>query len=154
MATENQGALVDTDTADRVTFDINPDSIQDDKSNELAEVGIPGMSHPRLQFTNGGTRTLAFTLFLHYGATADVPKAIKMLQSWLYPEYENGRLKKAPSKLLLIFGNTWPDEQWLLRSCNVNRQRFDKELNCIFAEVSLELAEYIDKSRSAGDVRE
>ena len=154
MTTENKGALVDTDNADRVTFDINPESIQDDKSNELAEVAIPGMSHPRLQFSNGATRTLSFTLFLHYGATDDVPKAIHMLQSWLYPEYENGRMKKAPSKLLLIFGDTWPDEQWLLRSCSVNRQRFDKELNCTFAEVSLELVEYIDKSISREDVKE
>ena len=64
-----------------------------------------------------------------------------------------GHLKKAPSRLLLVFGDTWPDEQWVMRSCNITRQRFDKELNCIFAEASIELAEYIDQSRDANEVR-
>ena len=151
--TEEQGGLVDTESGIRVMFDFNPDSIQDDKSTEFAEVSIPGMSHPRIQFTNGGARTLSFTLFLHHGATDDVPNAIRTLQSWLYPEYEGERLKKAPSKLLLVFGDTWPDEQWVLSSCEINRKRFDKNLNCIFAEASIELTEYIEKSRSAEELR-
>ena len=151
--TENLGALVDTETAARITFDINPDSFEDNKDNELAEIPIPGMSHPRLQFTNGSTRTVSFTVYLHYGATEDVPKAIKTLQAWLYPEYDGGHLKKAPSKLLLVFGDTWPDEQWIMRTCNITRKRFDKELNCIFAEADIELVEYIQQSRSADEVR-
>ena len=151
--TENLGALVDTESAARITFDINPDSFEDSKSTEFAEVPIPGMSHPRLQFTNGSTRTLSFTVYLHYGATEDVPKAIRTLQAWLYPEYDGGHLKKAPSRLLLVFGDTWPDEQWVMRTCNITRQRFDKELNCTFAEASIELAEYIDQSRDANEVR-
>ena len=151
--TENLGALVDTESAERITFDINPDSFTDSKSNDFAEIPIPGMSHPRLQFTNGSTRTLSFTLYLHYGATDDVPKAIRLLQSWLYPEYDSGHLKKAPSRLLLIFGDTWPDEQWVMQSCNITRKQFDKELNCTFAEVSVELAEYIEQSRDANEVR-
>ena len=151
--TENLGALVDTDTADRITFDLNPDSFEDSKSTEFAEIPIPGMSHPRLQFTNGNTRTLSFKIFLHYGATEDVPKAIRTLQAWLYPEYDGGYLKKAPAKLLLIFGDTWLDERWVMRTCNITRKRFDKELNCIFAEASIEFAEYIDQSRDANEVR-
>ena len=150
---ENSGALVDTESAARITFSINPESFEDSKNTELAEIPIPGMSHPRLQFTNGGTRTISFTLFLHHGATEDVPKAIRLLQSWLYPEYDGGRLKKAPSRLLLIFGDTWPDEQWIMRTCNITRKRFDKELNCNFAEASIELVEYIEQSRDANEVR-
>ena len=152
--TEEQGGLVDTESGARVMFDFNPDSIQDEKSTEFAEVNIPGMSHPRLQFTNGGMRTLSFKIFLHYGATDDVPRAIRMLQSWLYPEYEGERLKKAPSRLLFIFGDTWPDEQWVLRSCNINRRRFDKNLNCILADADIELVEYIEQSRDAEEFRE
>lgn len=151
--TENLGALVDIESASRITFDINPDSFDDSKNTEFAEIPIPGMSHPRLQFTNGSTRTLSFTIYLHYGAADDVPKAIQMLQSWLYPEYDSGHLKKAPSRLLLVFGDTWPDEQWVMKTCNVTRQRFDKELNCTFAEVSIELIEFIEKSRDAQDLR-
>ena len=153
MKTETSGALVDTESADRITFNINPESFEDSKSTELAEIQIPGMSHPRLQFSNGSTRTLSFSVILHYGATKDVPKAIRLLQSWLYPEYDGGHLKKAPAKLLLVFGDTWPDEQWVMRSCNVTRQRFDKELNCSFAEVAIELVEFIEKSRDTNEVR-
>lgn len=151
--TENLGALVDSESAARITFDINPDTFEDTKSNELAEVPIPGMSHPRLQFTNGSSRTLSFTIYLHYGTTSDVPKAIRTLQSWLYPEYDGGHLKRAPSRLLLVFGDTWPDELWVMRTCNITRKQFDKQLNCTFAEASIELTEYIDTSRDANEVR-
>ena len=152
-ATENSGALVDSETADRITFDFNPESFEDNKSTDFAEINIPGMSHPRLQFTNGSSRTLSFSVSLHYGATDDVPKAIRMLQSWLYPEYEGGHLKKPPAKLLLIFGDTWPDELWVMSSCNITRKSFDKELNCTVAEAAIELTEYIDNSRGADEVR-
>lgn len=153
MQTENSGALVDTENADRVTFSINPSSFTDSKSTDFAEIPIPGMSHPRLQFTGGSTRTVSFMLFLHHGVTENVPKAIRSLQAWLYPEYEGGHLKKAPAKLLLIFGDTWPDEQWVMTSCNITRQRFTKELECNFAQADIELTEYIDKSRNSGEVR-
>ncbi len=152
-ATEDSGALVDSETADRITFDLNPETFEDSKSTEFAEIPIPGMSHPRLQFTNGSSRTLSFSISLHYGATDDVPKAIRTLQAWLYPEYEGGHLKKPPAKLLLIFGDTWPDEQWVLRNCEITRDRFDSELNCILAYVNLELVEYIDESIDAKAVR-
>ena len=147
------GALVNTETNDRITFDINPSTVQDNKSNNLAEINIPGMSHPRLQFTNGSSRKLTFTLFLHYGATSDVPKAIKLLQSWLYPEYEDGRLTRAPAKLMFVFGDTWPDEIWILQSCNVERLRFTKDLKCNFAQVEISLIQLIEKSISAKDVK-
>ena len=152
--TERQGALIDTETGFRVTFDFNPDTIEDSKSTNLTEVNIPGMSHPRLQFANGGSRTLNFTIYLHYGATDDVEIAIRNLLSWLYPEYEGEKLKKAPAKLLLVFGDTFPDEQWILRSCNIARQRFDKYLNCILAKADIELVEFIEQSRDASEFRD
>ena len=154
MRTEDWGALIDTESAARITFDINPETFEDSKDTEFSEISIPGMSNPRLQFANGGSRRLSFTLYIHYGVTDDVPAAIKHLQAWLYPIYENGRLKQAPSRLLLLFGDTWPDELWVMSSCNITRKRFDKELNCIFAEASVELAEYIDNSRDANEVRQ
>ena len=152
MRTENQGAIVDIDTGTRVTFDINPESFEDSKETELASIEIPGMSHPSLQYTGGGERILSFSVILHSGATENVPAAIWTLQSWLYAEYLDKRLNRGPSRLLFVFGDTWPDEQWVLTSCNVTRNRFNKELECVFAEVALELKEYIEKSVDAKDV--
>ena len=152
MRTENQGALVDTNTGARVTFDINPESFEDSKETEFASIAIPGMSHPRLQYTGGGERTLSFTIILNHGATENVPSAIRMLQSWLYGNYVNSRLNRGPSKLLFIFGDTWPDEQWVMTSCEVTRNRFNKELECVFAEVAIELKQFIEESVDTKDV--
>ena len=43
-------------------------------------------------------------------------------------------------------------KEWIMRSCNITRQRFDKELNCTFAETDIELVEYIQQSRGADEV--
>lgn len=40
-----------------------------------------------------------------------------------------------------------------MRTCNITRQRFDKELNCTFAEASIELVEYIEQRRDVNEVR-
>ncbi|MDR1977937.1 MAG: hypothetical protein LBQ42_04310 [Synergistaceae bacterium] len=152
--TEELMRIADLDTGARVVFQLNPEFFQDDKTTEFASIGIPGMSHPRIQYTGGGERTLSFSAFLHSGATEDVPAGIRLLQSWLYAEYRSGRLTKAPHRLLVIFGETWSDEQWVLRSCSVLRKRFDKQLSCVFAEVALELVQIIDESVDFGEVGE
>ena len=152
-SSEESGAIAEVETGDRIHFMLNPESFEDSKDTEFAGIEIPGMSHPRLQFTGGGERTLSFSVFLHSGATDDVPTTIKLLQSWQYAEYSNGKFVEAPPKLLIIFGDTWPDEQWLLRSCTVTHNRFDKKLNSIFAEVALEFVQYIDESVSREDIR-
>ena len=151
--TENAGAIVEVETGRRVEFDLNPEPIEDEKETEFASIPIPGMSHPKIQFTGGGERVLSFSVFLHYGATGDVPSAIRQLQAWQYAEYSNGRLTKGPPRLLVVFGSTWPDEPWVIRSCRVTRQRFDKQLNCVYAEAAIELIQFIDESIDAKDVR-
>ena len=61
-------------------------------------------------------------------------------------------MKKAPHRLLIVFGGTWDDEQWVMRFCSVTRKRFDKNLNCILAEVALEFVQYIEESVDFKDV--
>lgn len=64
MPVEDQCELIDTESATRITFDINPETFEDNKDTDFAEIPILGMSHPHLQFTNGNTRTLSFTIIL------------------------------------------------------------------------------------------
>ena len=145
--TEDVAALVNVKTGDRFLFRFNPEPIQDTKENNIAEINIPGMSHPRLQFANGGNRTLSFTAIFHYGNEGEnVPYSISTLLSWLYPEYEGERLTSAPPKLKLVFGDTWQDQIWIMKSCNITRQRFDKTLKCTVAQANIELVEFIEKS--------
>ena len=147
------GSIAEVDSGEQITFDLNPEEFDDSKETNYAAIEIPGMSHPKLQYTGGGERPLSFTAYLHHGATEDVLAAIRQLQSWQYAEYSNGRLNNPPPHLLIVIGDTWPDEQWVLRSCNVKRRRFDKSLNCIYAEVDLEFLQFIDESVDAKDVR-
>lgn len=151
--TENKGAIAEVDTGERIVFTLNPESIEDSKTTDFANIDIPGMSHPRYQYTGGGERGLSFSIFLHSGAGEDVPTALKFLRSWLYAEYSEGKLIEAPKKLLIIFGDSWPDEQWLLKSMRITHNRFDKELNSIYAEVELDFVEYIEESVDMKDVR-
>lgn len=150
---EDRGALVSLDGGARVTFALNPETFTDDKTTELASITIPGMSHPRLQFTGGGERTVSFTVSLHHSVSGNVEQAIHALQSWQYPQYSGGRLAKAPPRLLLIIGDVWPVEEWILRSCSVVRRRFDRRLDTWIADVSIELVEIVDVSADADDVR-
>ncbi|MDR1648924.1 MAG: hypothetical protein LBR71_01575 [Synergistaceae bacterium] len=151
--TEELMRIADLDTGARVVFHLNPEVFQDDKTTEFASIGIPGMSHPRIQYTGGGERTLSFSAFIHSGVTEDVPATIRLLQSWQYAEYQSGRLTKAPHRLLIIFGEAWPDEQWVLRSCSVTRRRFDKQLKCVFAEISVEFVQIVEESVDFKEVR-
>ena len=152
--TEDVAALVNVKSGERFMFHFNPEPIQDSKENNIAEINIPGMSHPRLQFTNGGNRTLSFTAFFHYGVEGkEVPYSVSVLQSWLYPEYDGERMTSAPPKLKLVYGETWQDQKWIMKSCRITRQRFDKELKCILAQADIELIEFVDKSIDMRDVQ-
>lgn len=48
---------------DKISVLFNPTQYSLDKSNQIAEVGIPGLSAPILQFVRGNTRTLSMELF-------------------------------------------------------------------------------------------
>jgi hypothetical protein len=151
--TEELMRIADLDTGERVVFDLNPENFQDDKTTEFASIPIPGMSHPRIQYTGGGERTLSFICYDHSGVNEDVPAGIRLMQSWLYADYQGGRLTRAPHRLLVLFGDTWSDEKWVMRSCSVTRRRFDKQLNCVFVEVAVELLQLIEESVDFKEVR-
>ena len=150
---EESGAIAEVDSGDIIHFKLNPESIEDSKDTEFASMAIPGMSHPRYQFTGGGERTLSFTIYLHKATGEDVPTAIKLLRSWLYADYSEGKLSEPPKKLLIVFGDSWPDEVWLLRSMRITHNKLDKTLNSIYAEAELEFIEYIEQSVSREDVK-
>jgi hypothetical protein len=61
----------------RAKFDVlfNPNQYGIDKSNLIAEAGIPGLEAPILQYVHGNTRTLSMDLFFDtYEERADVRK--------------------------------------------------------------------------------
>jgi hypothetical protein len=150
--TEVSGAIVDLDDGTRLEWGFNPEEFTDEDSTRYAKIYIPGMSHPRIQFTGGGERTLSFVLPLHY-SRSDVPQDMRILRSWKYGEYSGGRLIKAPHRLLVQFGETWMEEKWLLEQCQFQIKRMDKQGKPLFTLASMRLIEYIDTSRGMREVR-
>ncbi|MDR2523404.1 MAG: hypothetical protein LBC93_06875 [Synergistaceae bacterium] len=150
--TEMSGAFIDFDEGGRVDWGCNPEMFSDGGNADFAEHSIPGMSGPKLQFSCGGARLLDFTLRLHYGMEKDVDAAVKLLRSWLYGDYSGGKFIKAPHRILVSFGSSWPNEKWVMRSVNVTSRLYDKNLSCLAADVSVSLQEYIETSRGRKEI--
>lgn len=51
------------DKNDKITFLFNPKEFSVEKNNQFAEVNIPGLSSPIIQFVRGGARTITMDLF-------------------------------------------------------------------------------------------
>lgn len=150
--TEQVGAFIDFETGKRIDWTCNPEVFADSDSAEFKRVSIPGMSGPKHQFSCGGVRSLSFVLRLHYGIDKEVDTAIKTLRAWLYGDYQKGRLKKGPHRILVSFGKNWPNEKWIVMQVDVTGKTYDKELNCIAADVSITLEEFTIKSRGRKEV--
>jgi hypothetical protein len=150
--TEMSGAFIDFEDGKRVDWSCNPEMFSDNDSTDFAEHSIPGMSGPKLQFSSGGTRLLSFTLRLHYAMEANVDAAIKTLRAWLYGDYSGGKLTAAPHHLLVSFGDSWPNEKWVMQNVEVLGRLYDKNLKTLAADVSVTLQEYIETSRGRKEI--
>jgi hypothetical protein len=56
-------AFIKPDGGERIKLLFNPNQYSLDKGNQLAEIGIPGLGAPILQFVRGNARTLSMELF-------------------------------------------------------------------------------------------
>jgi hypothetical protein len=151
--------LIDVENNERVTLTLNPDSVYDSKDVNLASIQVPGMSHPRLQFVGGGERIVQFTAELYYGAydsnTASF-EALRMLQSFVYPEHGGTMLKRAPHRLYIDWGDlyTQNDQQWVLRRIMARSTIFHSEtLAPLATSVDLEFVEYVEESIDFDTIR-
>src|SRR5262249_45152505 len=55
--------IINTQTGERISVMYNPEEYQLDQGNNFAEVGIPGLDAPPLQYVRGRIRTLSMELF-------------------------------------------------------------------------------------------
>lgn len=63
-------------STEEVAVHFNPNQLSEDKGNQIAEIGVPGLSAPILQFVRGNTRTLSMELlFDTYESGDDVRRA-------------------------------------------------------------------------------
>jgi hypothetical protein len=58
-----KAVIVNTTTGDRIPVMYNPEQFSLDQGNNFAEVGIPGLNAPPIQYVRGKGRTLSMDLF-------------------------------------------------------------------------------------------
>ena len=145
MAASNpvKGMIVDIETGDKVEFQYNPPEISDSQGANWVEINVPGMSHPRVQFTSGGVRELSFTVEF---SEENVKKKVNFLQSLVYPEHAGSLLKNAPHKALFVFGTLY-NLVCILRSVKARYHgNFTQQLEPKQASIDLVLHEFTEKS--------
>lgn len=146
------GYLIDIEDRERLEFQYNPNEIVDDKSVQFADIAIPGVSHPRHQYVSGGNRRITFRLFFFMG---DVKKRVSWLQSLMYPEHYGTVLKSPPHRVILVFGELYPEVVCIVRNVKVRYfSLFDRQnLAPLQAEVDIVLDEDIAESVNRHNIR-
>jgi nucleoid-associated protein YgaU len=93
--------IVDTRTGERTPVMYNPDEYRIEQGNELAEIGIPGLAAPPVQYVRGRVRTLTMELFFDtYEQQEDVRTYTRRLVRLLDPAPRTF----APPVLLFVMG--------------------------------------------------
>lgn len=96
-----KAVLVDQQTGRRITVMYNPEEYQLEQGNEIAEIGVPGLPAPPIQFVRGRARTLSMDLFFDtYERGADVREHTQRVVDLLRPDPRTF----APPVLLFVMG--------------------------------------------------
>lgn len=78
-----KGYLTRKDNSFQVNFMFNPKELSVEKSNQYAEVNIPGLSSPLLQFVRGNSRSVTMDLFFDtYEQGTDVRLSTDLITGW------------------------------------------------------------------------
>ena len=146
-----KGYFVDVVDHSRLEFQYNPSEVSDAKDTTIGEVKIPGRSHPRYQFVAGEKREIAFVLA--FFKVPDLKAKVRWLQSLQYPTHDGAMLKKAPHKVLFVFGTLF-NTVCIVKSAKVKWfDLFTPQLDPERADVELVLWEDVEASVSPQEVR-
>jgi hypothetical protein len=146
-----KGVLVDLVDNSRLEFQFNPSEVDEGKDTEIASVKIPGRSHPRHQFVCGEEREIAFKLELF--KLPDLKERVRWLQSLQYPTHDGSMLKKAPHKVLFVFGTLF-NTTCVVKSVKVKwGDLFTPQLEPQRAEADVVLWEDVETSVGPAAVR-
>lgn len=100
MALE-KALIINTRTQEQIPVMFNPEEYALDKSNAFAEIGIPGLANPPLQYIRGNVQTLKMELFFDtYESKTDVRVHTRRITALL----DNNPISKAPPVLLFSWG--------------------------------------------------
>jgi len=97
-----KATIINTETNEQIQVMFNPEEYTLDKANSFAEIGIPGLETPPIQYVRGNLRTLKMDLFFDtYEKKTDVRGFSRKITELL----EKNLSTKAPPILLFAWGN-------------------------------------------------
>ncbi len=100
MAVE-KAIIINTETQEQISVMFNPEEYSLDNANTFAEIGIPGLETPPIQYVRGNLRTLRLELFFDmYEKREDVRNYTSKIVALL----EKNTATKAPPILLFSWG--------------------------------------------------
>jgi hypothetical protein len=100
MAVE-KAMLINTETQEQISVMFNPEEYSMENANTFAEIAIPGLQTPPIQYVRGNLRTLKLELFFDtYEKSEDVRKYTKKIVALL----EKNPMTQAPPVLLFSWG--------------------------------------------------
>jgi hypothetical protein len=95
-----KAAIMNMDTAESIPVMFNPPEYQLQRTNQFAEVGIPGLGSSLIQFVKGNTQTLTMELFFD---TTDTGDDVKKITNRIVLLTEINAKTHAPPRLLVIW---------------------------------------------------
>lgn len=100
MALE-KATITNLESGDRIPVMFNPEEYSLDLANTFAEIGIPGLKTPPIQYVRGNTRSLKMELFFDsYEKKNDIRIKTQQITALL----DNNTATKAPPILLFSWG--------------------------------------------------
>jgi nucleoid-associated protein YgaU len=97
-----KAVIVNLDTGESIRVMFNPPEYQLQKTNQFAEVGIPGLGSSLLQFVKGSAQTLAMELFFD---TSDQGTDVRSRTSAVIALMDVNSETHAPPRLLFLWGS-------------------------------------------------
>lgn len=150
------GFLVDTVTGQSLVFQYNPSELTVTRSPNWASITVPGMSHDKMQFINGGPRKFAFNLDF-FGTGAEVSQHLYWLESLTYPDFNGStNLTRGAHPVLFTFGQLYRNIRCVVTNFSGTPEYLFNPTTLLpyKAKVSIELTELIQNaSVSSGTIR-
>jgi hypothetical protein len=96
-----RAVIVDTGTGEQIPVMYNPEEYRIEQGNEIAEIGVPGLATPPIQYIRGRARSLSLELFFDtYEQHTDVREHTRRIVGLLDPDPRTF----APPVLLFVMG--------------------------------------------------
>lgn len=147
MALE-KAVITNTNTGEKFKVLFNPEEYSLNKDNNFAQIAVPGLRSPLLQFVHGNLRTLEMELFFDtYEKRRDVREETGKIARLLDIDPET----HAPPVLLFV----WGDLRFTCVLVRVNQrfQMFDESGRPVRARLTVSFNEFTNADREAKEIK-